>query len=125
MSLSYSIDPERRIVTITGDYAEPEEWRRLLAVIGDDPGYIRGCAFLRDLRGSAHPVSVASVIGILEVVREFWAVLGVRRAAILTGTRIDALANVAYALAEDERLPVRAFTSPDDAIAWLQEGARS
>jgi hypothetical protein len=123
--LSYSIDRERRIVTITGDYAEPEEWRRLLAAIADDPGYVRGSAFLRDLRGSAHPVSVAAVVGIIGVVRDFWAVLGVTRAAILTATRIDALANVAHALAEDERLPVRAFTSPDDAMAWLQKSGES
>ncbi len=122
MPLSYSIDRQRRIVTIRGDYAEPDEWRRLLADIAEDPHYVRGCGFLRDLRGSAHPVSVGSVIGIVAVVREFWSLLGVTRAAILTGGRIDALANVAHALAEDERLPVQAFSSADEAITWLQEG---
>jgi hypothetical protein len=121
MPLSYNIDAERHIVTITGDYAEPDEWHRVLATIARDPHYTGGCAFLRDLRSSAHPVSVASVIGILAVVREFWAVLGVTRAAILTRPRLDALANVAHALADDERLPVRAFDSPDDAIEWLQQ----
>jgi|SRR5215204_1252265 len=120
MPLAYAIDPERRVVTITGDYSEPDEWRRLLTAVGADPAYSRGHGFLRDLRGSSSPVSIMSVIGILAVVREFWTGLGVTRAAILTRPGIDALANVAHALAEDERLPVRAFDSYDDAVAWLE-----
>jgi len=30
MPLTYRIDAVQRIVTITGDYAEPAEWRELL-----------------------------------------------------------------------------------------------
>ena len=119
MPLAYEIDPRRRIVTITGEYAEPAEWRALLAAIGDDPAYPGGCSFLRDLRDSRHPVTPESVMGIMTVVGEFWAQLQVRRAAIVTRPGIDPAATVAHALAEDRRLPLRAFTSHDDAIAWL------
>ena len=122
MSLHYEIDNTERIVTITGDYAEPSEWRVLLAAIGEDPHYRPGLAFLRDLRASQHPVSADTVIGIIAVVREFWGRLGATRAAILTRPGIDMPATVAHALAEDERLPLRAFNSYEDAIAWLTRG---
>lgn len=122
MPLAYQIDRQRRIVTITGDYAEPAEWRSLLAAIAADPAYPGGCAFLRDLRESQHPVTPQSVMGIMAVVATFWATLGVRRAAILTRPGMDPPATVAHALAEDRRLPLRAFTSYDEAMAWLLDG---
>ena len=122
MPLHYDIDNTEHIVTITGDYAEPSEWRVLLAAIAEDPHYRRGLGFLRDLRASEHPVSADAVIGIIAVVREFWGRLGATRAAILTRPGIDMPATVAHALAEDERLPLRAFNSYDDAIAWLTRG---
>ena len=122
MPLRYQIDETERIVTITGDYAEPSEWRVLLTAIAEDPQYRRGCGFLRDLRASQHPVSAETVIGIIAVVREFWERLGATRAAILTRPGIDMPATVAHALAEDERLPVRACNSYEDAIAWLTRG---
>ena len=121
MPLSYRIDRDRRVVTITGDYAEPAEWRVLLAGLAADPNLTPGCGFLRDLRASAHPVSAEAVVGIIAVVRQFWNVLGVRRAAIVTRRGIDPPAMVAHALAEDEQLPLRTFSSYDDALAWLTE----
>lgn len=122
MALQYDIDAAQQIVTITGDYAEPEEWRVLLAAVAEDPNYPGGYGFLRDVRGSAHPVTAQSVMGIIAVVREFWPRLKVRRAAILTGPSIDAAAMIAHALAEDQRIPLRAFTAYDDALAWLNDG---
>lgn len=122
MPLSYDIDPGQRIITITGDYAEPAEWRILLGAIAADPRSPRGYGFLRDLRLSSNPVSAESVAGIIAVVRQFWSVLGARRAAILTRPGIDMPATVAHALAEDERLPLRAFNSYDDAVGWLNGG---
>lgn len=121
MALQYDIDPAQRIVTITGDYAEPEEWRVLLAAVAEDPKYPGGYGFLRDVRASAHPVTAQSVMGIIAVVQEFWQRLNVRRAAVLTRPSIDAPAMIAHALAEDRRLPLRAFTSYDDAVAWLND----
>jgi hypothetical protein len=121
MPLSYSIDRAEAIVTITGDYAEPAEWRVLLAAIARDPKYQRGSSFVRDLRASQHPVSAQSVVGIITVVREFWDQLGVRRAAILTRPGIDFPAVMAQALADDEHLPLRVFTAQDDLKRWLQE----
>jgi hypothetical protein len=121
MPLSYSIDTAQSIVTITGDYAEPEEWRVLLTKVSADPRYQRGSDFLRDLRTSEHPVSAQSVMGIIAVVREFWQQLGVHRAAIVTRPGIDFPAVVAQALADEEALPLRVFTSYDDAKRWLRE----
>ena len=122
MPLGYDIDATDRIVTITGDYAQPSEWRALLTAVAEDPEYRPGYGFLRDLRHSAHPVSADVVMGIIAVVQEFWGRLGANRAAILTRPGIDIPATVAHALAEDERLPLRAFNSHEDAVRWLIHG---
>ena len=122
MPLTYRINANDRIVTITGDYAEAGGWRELLAAVGRDPEYRRGFNFIRDLRDSEHPVSADTVIGIIAVVREYWGALGARRAAIVTGPGMDTPAVIAHALATEERLPLRAFTAYDDAVVWLREG---
>ena len=122
MALSYSIDPAHQIVTITGDYTDAQGWRVLLETVGADPQYQRGFGFIRDLRASEHPVDAKTVIAIVAVVREFWDVLGVRRAAMVTRLRIDTPATVAEALAEDHRVSLRAFTSYDEAVAWVRSG---
>jgi hypothetical protein len=122
MPLAYRIDPASRIVTITGDYAAPTEWKALLAKVGSDPAYQRGFNFLRDLRESAHPVDAHTVTGILTVVKQVWDLLGVQRGAIVTRRGIDLPAAVAHALAELEGIPLRAFSSYEDAVRWLNEG---
>ena len=122
MPLDYRIDPANRIVTITGDYTDGAGWRAMLNAVAQDPQYQRGFGFLRDVRESEHPVDAATVIGIIAVVREFWDLLGVRRAAIVTRRQVDDPAVMAHALAEQEELALRAFNSYDDAIRWLREG---
>lgn len=120
MPLAYRIDAGLRIVIITGDYAEPAEWRTLLGAVLHDPEYQRGFSFIRDLRASEHPVSAQSVVGIIAVVREHWEKLGAHRAAIVTRPGVDMPAVMAEALAEDEQIPLRAFTSFEDALAWVR-----
>jgi hypothetical protein len=122
MPLTYRIDPARELVTITGDYAEPAEWRVLLSAVAADSAYRRGFSFIRDLRASEHPVSAQTVIGIIAVVRQFWVQLGARRAAVVTGPGIDLPAMMAQALADDAHIPLRAFSSWEDAVSWLREG---
>ena len=122
MPLEYRIDAGAGIVTITGDYADAGEWRVLLRTVAHDPDFRPGSAFIRDLRASSHPVDAETVVGIMAVVREFWSQLGVRRAAIVTRPGIDLPAMMAHALAEEAHLPVRAFTSYEDAMMWLREG---
>lgn len=121
MPLHYEIDTATRIVTITGDYAEPGAWRTLLQNVLSDPRYRRGSSFVRDLRGSQHPVDAAAVMGIIAVVKEHWSVLGAHRAAIVMSSGDDAPALIAHALADFQHLPLRAFTSYDDAIKWLTD----
>jgi hypothetical protein len=120
MALDYRIDTANRIVTITGDYTDGAGWREMLSAVAADPDYRRGFGFLRDVRASEHPVDAATVIGIIAVVREFWDVLGVRRAAILTRRTVDNPAVMAHALAEQEELALRAFNSYDEALQWLR-----
>jgi len=121
MPLTYRIDRQARIVVISGDYADAEGWRTMLSAVANDPAYRRGFNFLRDLRNAEHPVSAEAVVGIVTVVRKFWNVLGVARAAIVTrpGT-VDYPAVVAQALASDEHIALQAFPSYDEAVAWLQ-----
>ena len=121
MTLTYRIDVEQGLVTISGDYAAPDEWRALLNDVKRDPLCRPGFAFLRDLRRSAHPVTPETVVGIIAVVRELWSQLGVRRAAMVTRPGIDIPAMVAHALAEVEQIPLRVFTSYDEALQWLAE----
>jgi hypothetical protein len=121
MPLAYAIDRGESTVTITGDYAEPDEWRVLLTAVSRDPHYTRGFSFIRDLRTSEHPVSAQTVVGIIGVVREFWEQLGVHRAAILTRPGIDFPAVIAQALADDQEMPLRVFTAIDDAKRWVRE----
>lgn len=122
MPLDYRIDAVNRIVTITGDYTDGAGWRKLLGSVAADPEYRKGFGFLRDLRESEHPVDAATVIGIIAVVREFWELLGVRRAAIVTRRNVDHPAVMAHALAEQEQLALRAFNSYEEAIRWLRDG---
>ena len=122
MPLAYSIDPQQQIVVITGDYADAEGWRQLLHAVSVDPAYRQGSGFIRDLRSSHHPVDARTVMGILAVVREFWDVLKVRRAAMVTRLGIDTPAIVAEALAQDQHVALRAFTSFDEAVAWVRGG---
>ena len=119
MPLDYHIDEGLGIVTITGDYADADAWRALLTRVLHDPAFRPRLSFLRDLRGSRHPVTPEIVVGIIAVVREFWDVLQARRAAIVTRPTLDAPAMIAHALADDEHIPLRAFTSYDDAVAWF------
>ena len=121
MALIYHIDSDARIVIVTGDYADAGEWRALLTAVGQDPRYQRGFSFLRDVRDSPNPVSGETVIGIIAVVREFWDRLGVHRAAIVSRRGVDNPAVIAHALAYDQQIPLRAFPSYDEAVAWLQE----
>jgi hypothetical protein len=122
MALTYSIDSERQIVTVTGDYADAAGWRTLLRSVSEDPAYRRGFGFIRDLRYSQHPVDAQTVIGIVAVIREFWDLLGVRRAAMVTRLGIDTPATVAEALTQDQRVSLRAFTSYEDAAEWVSKG---
>jgi hypothetical protein len=124
MPLTYTIDAESGLVTITGEYAAAAEWHELLARLLTDPHRKAGMGFLRDLRGATKPVDVETVLGIIRVVRQFWAELEPSRAAVVTPLVIDPAALVANALADAQHIPLRTFTSYDEALSWLREGTR-
>jgi hypothetical protein len=120
MALSYTIDPSERLITITGEYAEADEWRELLQRILADERRQPGFAFLRDLREATTPISTTGVVALMDVVRRFWPLLQPSRAAILTPRGFDPAAMVAHALADSHHLPIRVFNSLDTAMDWLR-----
>lgn len=124
MGLNYVVDPGQKLIVITGEYAPPEEWQRVLTRVLHDPRRQPGFGFLRDLRGATAPVDAATVVGIVEVVRRFWTHLQPSRAAVLTPLEFDPAALVAHALADAQHLPLQMFTSYDAALEWLREGVR-
>lgn len=119
MALTYAIDPSKRLVVITGEYATQDDWRELLAAVLRDPAYQRGFSFLRDLRKATTPVDADTVARIVDVVRAAWGALGPERAAIVTPRDMQDAAMVAHALADDAQMPIRAFTSYEAALDWL------
>jgi hypothetical protein len=121
--LDYTIDPEQRLITISGEYADAEAWKGLLSRVLHDPRHAPGFAFLRDLRRATTPVDAATVVRIIDAVRAFWPHLQPSRVAILTPRELDPAALAAHALADTHHLPMRMFTSYDAAAEWLAGGS--
>lgn len=121
MGLTYTIDEDRNLVTIVGEYADAAGWQRVLDQILLDSRLQPGCRILRDQRGGTKPVDAATVVAIMEVVRNYWHKLGVSRAAIVMAGRIDAPGLIAQALAAEDDMPIQAFPSAADALDWLTE----
>lgn len=117
--LDYVIDPAERLITITGDYATGEEWKRLLARAFHDPRLERGFGLLRDLRHTRRPVDHATTVGIVDAIRRFWPLLQPSAVAVLTPDDFDP--GTLHHLAGLYRLPVRAFTAHHTAVAWVRE----
>ncbi len=122
MPLRYTIDVAGRLITIVGEYADANEWRVVLDQLLKDPRRQPGFAFLRDLRGATTPVSAATVVDVMDVIRRFWPLLQPSRGAILTPLAFDSAAMTAFAIADEEHLPLKVFGSHDDAVEWLRRG---
>jgi hypothetical protein len=119
VALTYRIDIARRLVIITGDYAAAAEWHELLGRVLADPSREPGFGFLRDLRDAKVPVDAATVVGIIDVVKRFWPMLQVSKAAIVTPRDMDSAAVVAQALGDTYDLPIRVFRELEEALRWL------
>lgn len=119
---AHTIDPAQRLITITGEYADADEWKALLSHVFHDPRRQPGFSFLRDLRAATTPVSAATVVAIMDVVRGFWTLLQPARAAVLTPREFDPAALTAHAIADAEHLPLKVFNSFDEALEWLLHG---
>ena len=122
-ALDYVIDQEQRLITITGGYADAEEWKMLLSRVLNDPRHETGFAFLRDLRRASTPLDPERVPRVIEAIRGFWPYLQPSRGAVLTAGGSETVALAADALAISHRLPVRMFDSYQAAVTWLQSGA--
>ena len=120
MTLGYVIDTDRRLVVISGGYADPAAWISLATRLLHDPRLQPGFTFLRDLRGAASPPEPALVVAMFDVVRRFWPTISPGKAAIVTDTDASAVM-VAQALADIHGLPIAVFTSFDQALEWLEK----
>ena len=109
-------------MTITGEYGTAEDWRTLLTNILHDPFLQPGFAFLRDRRGVAADVEIATVVAVVDAIRRFWPHIRPSRAAILVSRGCDPRAIAASALADGHGLSIKAFTSYDEAVTWLRQG---
>ena len=89
MPLTYTIDPDEQLVTITGEYSDASEWTALLTRVLQDPALRPGFGFLRDLRTATTPVDASTVVGLMDAVRRFWPLLKPSRAAVLTPRDFD------------------------------------
>ena len=120
--LDYVIDQEQRLITITGGYADAEDWKILLGRVLNDPRHESGFAFLRDLRRAHASTDPEQIARVTEAIRAFWPYLQPCRGAVVTAGRSDMVALGANALAITHRLPVRMFESYQAAVTWLQSG---
>ena len=119
--LVYTIDPDQGLLTIAGEYAGPEEWKSVLSRVLADPRCRPGLFMLRDLRDATTPTSAETVVEVINVVREFWPKLQLSRYAVVTSLNLDPAALVAQALADREQLPMRIFTTREEALQWLRQ----
>lgn len=123
MPLTYTIDRTQRLITIAGEYADGGEWTALLARILNDPQREPGFAILRDLRGASTPVSAAAVVGVMDVIKRFWPLLQPTRIAVLTPLEFDPAALTAHAIADEKGIPLKVFSTYDEAVEWLHRGS--
>ena len=66
------------------------------------------------------PVTAATVVGVMDVVRQLWPLLQPAGIAVLTPLEVDPAALTAHAIADAEDMPLKVFRSYDDAVEWLR-----
>lgn len=120
MALAYTVDPEHRLVTITGEYANAAEWLKLAGKVLRDKQVKAGFGFLRDLRGAKRVPEASMVVSVFQVVQRFWPSVTPLKAAILTDRDDNSAALVAQALADTHHLPMRVFSEYEEAVEWLR-----
>ena len=118
--LAYSVDPLRRVVTITGEFTSPSEWVTLAMQLKREAGVNGQFAFIRDLRGVQRTHPPATVLAVFRIVQGFWPTFGPRKGAIVTDPGNLHAPQVAQALADAENLPIRLFTDYDEAVEWIE-----
>jgi hypothetical protein len=119
MALDYTVYPDQRLVVISGEFTSPSEWMVLAGRLLGDTRVNAGFAFLRDLRGIHHTHSATTVLSVFRVVQRFWPNFNPFKGAIVTDDGNHHAAQVAQALADSSDLPIRVFTSYEEAVEWL------
>ena len=122
MTLTYSIDPGSRLVTILyAQHPTIEEWRQTMLRIFADPQYRPGFAFLGDRRAVSTPPDRAYIQGTIEFGEahrtEFQ---GARWATLVSTSASYGMARMGQALGEQGPTELGAFTDPAAALRWLR-----
>jgi hypothetical protein len=125
MALTYSIDPEARLVTIL--YAEHppiEAWKRTMLQVFADPRYRPGFAFLGDRRRVAEPPDRLYIQETIAFGEEHRAELkGARWATLVATPASYGMARMGQALGETGPTELGAFTDLAAALRWLRGDA--
>src|SRR5918995_2269013 len=104
MALAYSVDSDRRLVVITGEYANATEWFTLAGDLLRDTRVAPGFAFLRDVRGATQVPNAAMMLSVFQVVRRFWPTVTPSKGAIVTNSDDGSAERVAQVLADTHDL---------------------
>jgi hypothetical protein len=120
MSLSYSIDVERRAVVLTCGNASFERWRQTMREIFADPTYHAGFPILIDCRSATLTPSAAQVRHVIEFLAAHADALGDSCIAVVVAEQAAfGMARMAAILAETAGLNIAAFKEVDAANQWL------
>lgn len=121
MALTYSIDPDSRLVTLTGDQI-PDfgEWQATMLIVLADPAFRPGFDFLTDRRRGEEAPTV-------EYLRRAVSFLDLNRgrlercrwAVVVRGPAAYGMGRMAEAFSVDTSVEMRVFTEISDAQEWL------
>lgn len=121
MSLTFSIDPEARLVTLSGArIPDFEEWQGVMRAVLRHPEFQPGFDFLTDRRDAAEAPTadyLRRAVGFLDLQRD--ALGSCRWALVVTTPASFGMGRMAEALCGDTSVTARVFTDLGHAHAWL------
>ena len=118
--LSYDIDGTSRVVLITCGNTTLERWRELMLRIFTDPRYQPGFSVLVDCRTATLTPSTEEVRGVVSFISSHRTMLGQARWAVVVENPSGyGMARMAEAIALISDVNLRAFHTPDEALAWF------
>ncbi len=127
MSLTYVIDPEKRVVVMTRTHHPTfEEWRHFMEGVLTDPQFVRGTAIVDDQRADPTVPSRSEVEVHAAWIRANVSRLGrIRWAVIVEPTALAAfgMVRVGEFLTDQCGVALRAFTNPEAGRAWAGDTA--
>ena len=120
MPLSYDVDATSRVVVVTCGNTSLERWRALLMAIVGDPRFEPDFAVLIDCRTATLTPTIEDVRGVVDFISLHRSVLGQARWGVVVDRPSGyGMARMAEAFALISDIDLRAFYTPDEALAWF------